>query len=42
MRLATNFTLVTAQNTRKIDFFFWSEKFSRPTFATPTTNEIDI
>jgi hypothetical protein len=26
MRLATNFTLVTAQNTRKIDFFFGSEK----------------
>jgi hypothetical protein len=37
MRLATNFTLVTAQNTRKIDFFFGSEEFSRPTFATSST-----
>jgi hypothetical protein len=37
MHLATKFTLVTAQNTRKMVFFFGSEKFSRPNFATPTT-----
>jgi hypothetical protein len=35
MRLAKNFTQ-TAKNIRNIDFFFGSEKFSRPTFATPT------
>jgi hypothetical protein len=38
MHLANNFTLGTAQYT-KIDFFIGTEKFSRPTFATPILNK---